>query len=461
MYAVSEMSSTDYGSVKTESFTDISLTDPVSRSSFSNKSRYILSTLALAAIVGGGYHAIGSGSSSATNFAYSRPPADRRDGATYDPAHPKLTSRSLHMAADTHASSEVMGLLTALMEIRAEERFLFGHQNDNYVGQYFKDETGLLGYSDVKNGTGSYPAVFGFDWTDVIENGMNFTEHVKYAFSQGSVVEFDWKPYNPEMGGNANQVKGTPCKKILKYTGKPYDKWIEWLDIIADSLQHFKHNGASIPVIFRFLHENTGGWYWWGTSSYDGTPTCEDTEYIAIWNLTQHYLHEVKGIHNLIWLYAPAKPAQWYNSAFNERYPGDDRIDLVGFDRYDSVNSYKEAMLEDCRVVANWSIYHNKIACIAETGVSDGMQNVTAANASFYYSSFAAAMMEDDMKLCTKVSYALTWENVHPDLYWVPLPEDPTYSGFKTLYDSVWSVFSDDSKWQRDIKQYGYKRSPN
>lgn len=449
-----------YGSVKSEAVPEIPLANSAESSTPSYTGRYVFVTLALMAIVGGGSHALGS--STTTNLAntYNHAPADRRDGSDYDPSHPKLTQRTLVTAVDDHASSETMGLLTALMEIRAEKRFLFGHQNDNYVGQYFKDESGLLGYSDVKNSTGSYPAVFGFDWTDVIENGLNFTEHVKFAFSQGAIIEFDWKPYNPEMGGDANQVKGTPCKKILKYTGKPYDKWIEWLDVIADSMETFKHNGANIPVIFRFLHENTGGWYWWGTGTYDNTDTCEDDDYIALWNLTQTYLHETRDIHNIVWLYAPAKPAQWYDSAFHERYPGDEHIDLVGFDRYDSINLYKDALLEDCRVVTNWSLYHNKIACVAETGISDGMQNLSAANASFYFDDFATAIMNDTMHLCQKISYALTWENVHPDLYWVPLPSDDTYPGFKDLYDSVWSVFSDDTKWQRDIKTYGYKRAP-
>ena len=58
-----------------------------------------------------------------------------------------------------------------------DSKFLFGHQNTNYIGQYFLDKDGTSGYSDVKNGTGSYPAVFGFDFADVV----SWTDHLAHA----------------------------------------------------------------------------------------------------------------------------------------------------------------------------------------------------------------------------------------------------------------------------------------
>ena len=99
---------------------------------------------------------------------------------------------------DDDATDETKALFTSLGKLRYDTKFLFGHQNDNYIGQYFKDKTGELGYSDVQNGTGSYPAVFGYDFADVVENGQSFQEHVKQAYSAGGVIAFDWKPCNPE-----------------------------------------------------------------------------------------------------------------------------------------------------------------------------------------------------------------------------------------------------------------------
>lgn len=334
--------------------------------------------------------------------------------------------------------------------------FLFGHQNTNYLGQYFKDKDGTEGHSDVYNGTGSYPGVFGYDWMDVIENGIDFTEHVKFAYSQGGVIAFDWKPYNPEMMGSsgANDVSGTPCKKILELSGTPYTRWVDWLDTIADSIKKFKYNGVKIPIIFRLLHENTGGWYWWGTKTIDGTATCSDEEYKGLFNFTQYYLNEEKSIHQILWLYAPAKPSYFYDLAFVDRYPGHDRVDLIGFDRYDDDSDYKSDVLDDCRTVGAFAEAHGKIACIGETGISDGIQDST--DKDWYYDDFAKVFMTDSKDECTKISYAMAWENANQHTYWVPLPQDELWDGFSKLYDSDYSVFADDKTWQKELEKNGY-----
>jgi hypothetical protein len=60
------------------------------------------------------------------------------------------------------------------------------------------------------------------------------------------------------------------------------------------------------------------------------------------------------------------------------------------------------------------------------------------------------------MHLCSKVAFVLTWENAHPDKYWIPLPEDVTFPGLQKLHDTNMGIFADDSDWRRDIKHFGY-----
>lgn len=362
--------------------------------------------------------------------------------------------------SDTLASSETTALLEALLAMQDEPSFLFGHQYDNYIGQYFKDKEGTLGLSDVQNGTGSYPAVFGYDFLDILESGLNFTEHVKFAYKQGGIITFDWKAYNPEMMGSsgANDVSGTPCAKILKGSGKPYDRYTGWLDTIAQHIETYKVDGVAIPIIFRLLHENTGGWYWWGTGTSDSVDTCPDADYKALFNFTRSYLHNDHGLHNILWLYAPAKPSEYYASSFHERYPGHDQVDIIGMDRYTDASDYKDTILDDCRVVANYSVTHGKVAVIAETGISDGMQDTSSDYKDWYYTDFGKNFMTDSQDLCTKISYAVAWENVHPDYWWVPLPNDATWDGMKKLYESDYAIFADDSTWTSYAKSYGYSQ---
>ena len=141
-----------------------------------------------------------------------------------------------------------------------------------------------------------------------------------------------------------------------------------------------------------------------------------------------------------------------YKSSFEERYPGDHVVDLVGFDQYDSVNWYNETILGSCETVVNFTTAHSKIPVIAESGVIDGIQDVW--DDKWFYRDYAKKLMED--KICSKMAYMLSWENAHPDQYWVPLPMDRTFEGFLEMYESDYAYFADDATWVKLASEYGY-----
>ena len=68
-----------------------------------------------------------------------------------------------------------------------------------------------------------------------------------------------------------------------------------------------------------------GAWFWWGKA---GAKT-----YVKIWKYLYEKLTKEYGIHNLIWeqnLYAwSPESVQWY--------AGDDYVDMVGYDKYNTV----------------------------------------------------------------------------------------------------------------------------
>lgn len=92
----------------------------------------------------------------------------------------------------------------------------------------------------------------------------------------------------------------------------------------------------NIPVIWRPLHEaagnydiygGNGAWFWWGRG---GAEPCK-----ALWRLLYDQLVNVHGLDNLIWVWTADVPeAVGYQHL--EWYPGDEFVDIVGVDIYES-----------------------------------------------------------------------------------------------------------------------------
>ena len=98
---------------------------------------------------------------------------------------------------------------------------------------------------------------------------------------------------------------------------------------MGDFLESLKdENGKLVPVIFRPWHENNGSWFWWGQK------LCSDEEYKSLWNLLQDYLTG-RGLDNLLWSYSPNLDGNWTTERFMARYPGNDRVTLIGEDATD------------------------------------------------------------------------------------------------------------------------------
>jgi mannan endo-1,4-beta-mannosidase len=98
------------------------------------------------------------------------------------------------------------------------------------------------------------------------------------------------------------------------------------LDKVAALLQQLKDK--NIPVLWRPLHEASGGWFWWGGPSGSAA-------YLALWEYMYNYFTNEKGLDNLIWVWN-GQNASWFpnNPA---------TADMVGFDYYTNANSQTNA----------------------------------------------------------------------------------------------------------------------
>lgn len=233
--------------------------------------------------------------------------------------------------SDRQATPETRALYKNLY-LLIGKNVLFGHQDDLCYGVGWKY---VPGRSDVRDVTGQYPAIYGFDlgrielgWTNNLDS-VPFEKtrlFIREAYERGGVITLSWHLNNPLTGGTAWDNKTGAVASILP-GGEKNALYMTWLDRVADFLGSLKgQNGESIPIILRLFHELNGGWFWWGKGQ------CSPDEMKQLWRYTIHYLKNEKNIHNLLYAYNTDK----FNSGseYVERYPGDEIIDIVGFDIY-------------------------------------------------------------------------------------------------------------------------------
>ena len=97
-------------------------------------------------------------------------------------------------------------------------------------------------------------------------------------------------------------------------------------DIDAIAVELKKLRDAGVPVLWRPLHEVNGEWFWWGTKGPDS--------FRKLYRLLHERMTGTHGLHNLIWVYSPI-PGRIYD----DWYPGDDVVDIVGVDIYTDQSS--------------------------------------------------------------------------------------------------------------------------
>lgn len=104
------------------------------------------------------------------------------------------------------------------------------------------------------------------------------------------------------------------------------------MDKVASYLQMLQD--AGVPVIWRPLHEaagnydlygGNGAWFWWGLG---GPEPCKQ-----LFRLMRDTFEKVYGLNNLIWVWTH-QAAKGAEEHWEEWYPGDEYVDIVGVDIY-------------------------------------------------------------------------------------------------------------------------------
>ena len=308
---------------------------------------------------------------------------------------------------------------------------MVAHQDDAIYGHNWYR---VDGRSDVKDVTGDYPAVVGWELGH-LEIGAEYNLDSVYfkdmkrlmreVYNRGGINTCSWHGDNIVTGKTAWDCGQDSVVRSILHGGSNHTKFLIWLDRLAAFFNDLKdEKGVAIPIIFRMYHEHTGSWFWWGAKQ------CTPDEYNELYRMTVSYLRDVKGVHNILYAFSPAGITT--EAEFLSRYPGDDWVDVVGFDNYCSMDNTKasndnfmKSVAEGLKVVTAYAKRTNKIPIMAETG----MESIGNPN---YFTQVLLPTIEP-----FNISYVLLWRNAFnkPNHFYVPYAGHASAADFKKFTD--------------------------
>ena len=267
----------------------------------------------------------------------------------------------------------------------ANTKKLYSFLKDSY-GKYVitgqQCDGGINGneFKAIKNLTGDYPALLGLDMMDYTPSRTAFgtsssavEKAIEFA-NKGGIVTFCWHWNAPTeyLNSTANSSDGwwggfyTQSSKfdIAKVMNGQDAKGKKLLDRdikeIAKQLKRLEK--AGVPVIWRPLHEASGGWFWWGAKGSDA--------YKKLWKYLYNELTNTYGCNNLIWVYN-GQSADWY--------PGDEYVDIVGEDIYPGNHVY-DPQVSRFKQAINYGS-KTKITALTENGCIFDIDSAVSINA--------------------------------------------------------------------------------
>lgn len=346
--------------------------------------------------------------------------------------------------SDKNATKETVALFQNLRALRGRG-LIFGQQNASLSGQHWDAKASSKNVSDIEAAVGDGPGLYGLNLNTTYTVGQGMDKLKPYAldaYRKGAVVTVHMPMPNPVTLGDSHDFNGDPMVNLMP--GKSgNENFKKILDDIADFANGLEDNGVKVPIIFRPWHEMTGSWDWWGQKY--STPE----QYIASWRYMVDYLRNEKGVHNVLFAFAPSQVTDHPNGGF-DRYPGDEYVDVVGVDRYDTDetekgkrvgDNYTQAILADARFLVNFAEEHGKVAAITESGVKKGLNNTTSED--WFMKDFLMPLKNDPV--AKNVVYFMTWTNdQRGDGYRVPLSGQKNYDSFVKFYNDPYTLFDRD-----------------
>ena len=241
--------------------------------------------------------------------------------------------KSTPIPAEVYDVEPVLINPNATQEARQLMTFLCDNYGKNVISgqQCQAGAFGLDNQSIWRATGGTYPAVLGMDVGNYSPararagDQPNVTENaIEYWQKHGGIITLSWHWYADEAYGVAFYTDSTRFNLRKAMSGQDpagYQMLLDGIDAIAVQLGRLQE--AGVPVLWRPLHEASGGWFWWGASGPE--------PYIELYRLMYDRLTNHHGLNNLIWVWN-GQDAAWY--------PGDEYVDVIGEDIYPGEKVY-------------------------------------------------------------------------------------------------------------------------
>ena len=221
-----------------------------------------------------------------------------------------------------------------------------------YYGKeyYARNRAALEGV--VKKAYAEWGAIPVFSWH--AENPYTPNRPMLPKYGTGSMFRYRYTyPGYPQehrfvvreiLAGNGGECGGGRNINMWRFV-KPDDPIETWptprawfearLDEIASFISRLKdEKGRPIPLVVRLWHECEDNWHWWGCGSVTRD------EYVKFFRLTVDGIRKrTGGGPQLLFMYSPDR--NWITlgdadskNDFMYRYPGDEHVDIIGYDDY-------------------------------------------------------------------------------------------------------------------------------
>lgn len=246
-----------------------------------------------------------------------------------------LTAASAPITEDTYNVTSALTNPNADDRTKRLYKFLCDvYGNYSLSGQYADKGRLSSEYEKLTAKTGKTFAVLGLDVSGYSLGSQahgSESNTIEFAYdwynNAGGIVQLCWHWTSPE--GFAKNDSNNPWYSSFYKEGsnlnldkimngedqEGYDALMADIDNMAEQLARLRD--AGVPVLWRPLHEASGGWFWWGN--------CEAESYKKLWNVMYDKMTNEHNLTNLIWVWNGQDPA-WY--------PGDETVDVNGWDIY-------------------------------------------------------------------------------------------------------------------------------
>ncbi len=357
------------------------------------------------------------------------------DTVTVDVA--KLTSLDVKPElSDKKATASTQSLMNYLCDTYGKH--IISGQQEIYGGG--NEGNSELEFDWIYDLSGKYPAIRGFDfmnynplygWDD------NTTERaIEWVNEKGGIATGCWHINVPKNFADYTLGDAVDWKECTyKPTETDFDtakavvdgtKENEYLLAAIDDLaeQLLRLQEADVPIILRPFHEaegnggenGEGSWFWWSKAGAK--------VYKELWKILYTKLTDDYGLHNIIWEYN-----SYTYSTSPAWYPGDEYVDIVAYDKYNTVYNRYDGLSGVPNEDAISSTFYDlvnltegrKMVAMAENDTVPNIENLTIEKAGWLY----FCPWYGEHLLSESFNYKDTLKDIYQSDYTITLDELP------------------------------------